>query len=88
MIKKIRVLSILFVSILVSCTLGTKQQEENEPIIAVNSPIMGWSSWNYYHVNIDEDIIKGQADAMANNGMKEAGYMFVNTDDGLFWRSR
>ncbi|WP_338289978.1 glycoside hydrolase family 27 protein [Luteolibacter sp. LG18] len=47
-------------------------------------PIMGWSSWNHFRVKIDETIIRGQADAMAANGMKEVGYRFVNIDDGFF----
>ena len=29
----------------------------------IDRPIMGWSSWNTYHVNISEEIIKQQADA-------------------------
>lgn len=45
---------------------------------------MGWSSWNHFHVNIDEDIIKAQADFMVSTGMKEAGYTYVNIDDGFF----
>lgn len=47
-------------------------------------PVMGWSSWNNYHVNIDENMIKSQADAMVANGMKEVGYTYVNIDDGYF----
>ncbi len=47
-------------------------------------PIMGWSSWNHFRINIDEVLIRGQADAMASNGMKEAGYRFINIDDGFF----
>jgi hypothetical protein len=45
---------------------------------------MGWSSWNNYHVNISEEIIQSQADAMAASGMKEAGYSYINIDDGFF----
>ncbi|QQL44906.1 glycoside hydrolase family 27 protein [Sulfuriroseicoccus oceanibius] len=48
------------------------------------TPIMGWSSWNHFRIKIDESIIKGQADAMATNGMKEVGYQFINIDDGYF----
>jgi alpha-galactosidase len=48
------------------------------------TPIMGWSSWNHFHVNINEQIIRGQADAMISSGMNEAGYKFVNIDDGYF----
>lgn len=47
-------------------------------------PIMGWSSWNHFRIHIDEVMIRGQADAMASNGMKEAGYRFINIDDGFF----
>lgn len=47
-------------------------------------PIMGWSSWNHYHINIDENIIKGQADAIVSSGMADVGYQFINIDDGFF----
>ncbi len=50
----------------------------------IKPPIMGWSSWNHYHINIDESIIKGQADAMVSSGMAAAGYRFINIDDGFF----
>ena len=30
----------------------------------VEPPIKGWSSWNTYRVNINEELIKKQADAM------------------------
>lgn len=45
------------------------------------TPPMGWNSWNHFGCNIDESIIKNEADAMATNGMKAAGYQFVNIDD-------
>ena len=44
---------------------------------------MGWSSWNTFAVNISEDIIKGQADAMVSQGLKDAGYEYINIDDGF-----
>ena len=47
-------------------------------------PIMGWASWNNYHVNINEDIIKSQADAMVDLGLTSYGYQFINMDDGFF----
>ncbi len=47
-------------------------------------PIMGWASWNNYRININEVIIMAQADAMAASGMKDAGYRYVNIDDGFF----
>jgi alpha-galactosidase len=33
---------------------------------------------NYYHCNIDENTIKALADAMVANGMKDAGYEYIN----------
>lgn len=47
------------------------------------TPMMGWSSWNEFHVNISEQVIRGQADVMANSKLKAAGYHYVNTDDGF-----
>ena len=49
-------------------------------------PIMGWSSWNNFHVNINEQLIKEQADAMISSGLYDAGYRFINIDDGYFGR--
>lgn len=48
---------------------------------------MGWSSWNNFNVNINDRLIKAQADAMVASGMKDAGYTFINIDDG-FWGGR
>ncbi|MCG2462436.1 glycoside hydrolase family 27 protein [Flavobacteriaceae bacterium F89] len=48
------------------------------------TPIMGWASWNNFRVAIDENIIKAEADAMVSSGMKEAGYTYINIDDGYF----
>lgn len=45
---------------------------------------MGWSSWNHFRINIDEVMIREQADAMIASGMNKAGYRFVNIDDGFF----
>ena len=49
----------------------------------VEPPTMGWSSWNTFSVNISEDIIKGQADAMVSQGLKDVGYKYINIDDGF-----
>lgn len=48
------------------------------------TPIMGWSSWNNFHVNINEQIILNQADAMVSTGMNDSGYRYINIDDGYF----
>ncbi|MDE5608643.1 MAG: alpha-galactosidase [Muribaculaceae bacterium] len=51
---------------------------------AWDTPTMGWSSWNAYGHRINQDIIKSQADAMAASGLQEAGYKYINIDDGAF----
>eukprot|EP00055_Hartaetosiga_balthica_P012985 m.64883 g.64883 ORF g.64883 m.64883 type:complete len:906 (-) comp8128_c0_seq1:94-2811(-) len=51
---------------------------KGEPIL---SPPMGFNSWNFYHCNINEMVIRSVAAAMIGNGMKAAGYQFVNIDD-------
>jgi len=47
-------------------------------------PLMGWSSWNTYHIDISDSLICRQADAMVKTGLKEVGYHFINIDDGYF----
>jgi alpha-galactosidase len=46
--------------------------------------MMGWSSWNNFRVDINEQVMKAQADAMVLTGLKKAGYNFINMDDGFF----
>lgn len=45
------------------------------------TPQMGWSSWNKFQGNINEDIIKGIADALVSSGLRDAGYTYINIDD-------
>ncbi len=48
-----------------------------------NAPTMGWSSWNTYRVNICDSLIRHQADCMVTTGLKDAGYKYINIDDGF-----
>jgi alpha-galactosidase len=45
------------------------------------TPPMGWNSWNKFAGRVDDATVRAIADAMASNGMKEAGYLYVNIDD-------
>ena len=65
----------LFLSVL--CCVGLNAGAQDRPT-------MGWSSWNTFGLNINEDIIKGQADAMVASGLSDAGYRYINIDDGFF----
>ncbi len=41
-----------------------------------DAPQMGWSTWNKFQGNINEDIIRGIADAMVETGLRDAGYVY------------
>jgi alpha-galactosidase len=45
------------------------------------TPPMGWNSWNKFAGAIDDEAVRGIADAMVSSGMKKAGYVYVNIDD-------
>jgi alpha-galactosidase len=45
------------------------------------TPQMGWNSWNKFQCDVSEELIRETADAMATNGMKDAGYQYINIDD-------
>jgi len=45
------------------------------------TPPMGWNSWNHFAERVTDGDVRAAADAMAANGMKDAGYVYVNVDD-------
>lgn len=46
------------------------------------TPQMGWSTWNKFATNINEDLLKATADKMVELGLVDAGYVYFNIDDG------
>ncbi|MDX3710225.1 ricin-type beta-trefoil lectin domain protein [Streptomyces europaeiscabiei] len=56
--------------------------------IGVTPPSMGWASWNHFFSSIDHNVIKQQADALVSSGMADAGYKYVNLDDGWWQGAR
>jgi alpha-galactosidase len=42
---------------------------------------MGWNSWNHFACKVSDAVVRAAADAIATNGMKKAGYLYVNIDD-------
>ncbi|MCU4157828.1 glycoside hydrolase family 27 protein [Carboxylicivirga sp. A043] len=70
--------------LLAGCAQKNDRESISEPVSKPLTPLMGWASWNQYRVKISEDIIKAQADALVESGLKEAGYNFINIDDGFF----
>jgi len=45
------------------------------------TPPMGWNSWNKFACDINEALVRKQADAMVASGMKTAGYRYIVIDD-------
>lgn len=45
------------------------------------TPPMGWNSWNKFKNQVSDKLVRETADAMASNGMKAAGYQYINIDD-------
>ena len=78
--KKRFMYALAFCGVLLSSCSGTQDAQER----AFLPPLMGWSSWNTYFVDINEELIKKQADAMISTGLKDAGYCYINIDDGFF----
>lgn len=46
------------------------------------TPPMGWSSWNKFAEAIDDKTVRAMADAMVALGLRDAGYTYINIDDG------
>lgn len=45
------------------------------------TPPMGWNSWNTFGNDISDSLIRETADAMADSGLRDAGYQYVVIDD-------
>ncbi|MCQ2324583.1 MAG: glycoside hydrolase family 27 protein [Paludibacteraceae bacterium] len=79
--------------LLVLCTLSFTPLSAQQPQPVIFSedipakpllcptPPMGWSSWNTFACDINEDLIKAMADEMVATGLKDAGYIYLNLDD-------
>jgi alpha-galactosidase len=45
------------------------------------APPMGWNDWNAFGCNVSAQLIEQTAQAIVADGMKAAGYQYVNIDD-------
>jgi len=61
------------------CITMSQAQTANPPLS--KTPPMGFNTWNEFQCNVSETLLKAVADTMAANGMKAAGYNYVNVDD-------
>jgi alpha-galactosidase len=65
---------------LAACALSFNAHAQKFEGLAA-TPQMGWNSWNTFACDINEQLIRDTADAMVKNGLKDAGYEYVNIDD-------
>ena len=45
------------------------------------TPPLGWNSWNAFRCNINESVIRQNAEKMVATGMRDAGFQYVIVDD-------
>jgi hypothetical protein len=65
-----------------------RTQSQAAPNNVVTTPPMGWASWNTFAAKINYGVIKGQVDAIVSSGLKDAGYQYVNIDEGWWQGTR
>ena len=68
---------IFLLAMAAGCAMALQAQE-------IELPTRGWSSWYTFALNISDSIIMNQADVMASTPLKDAGYKYINIDDGYF----
>ena len=50
------------------------------------APALGWNSWNVWGLDVDADKVRAAADVFVKSGLADAGFAFVNIDDG--WENK
>lgn len=61
---------------LLACNVSAKT------VTIAATPPMGWNSWNHFREKVSARDIRAAADAMVASGMRDAGYVYINIDDG------
>ena len=59
----------------------------DRPPATIPAAPMGWNSWNSFADTVNSQVIMRQAQTMVSNGMKAAGYEYVNIDEG-WWKGK
>ena len=79
-----RTISFLALILIILCCADKALLAQASPL-ALHPP-MGWNTWYGYLCKVTDADVRAQADAMVQNGMKAAGYEYVNLDD--CWQGR
>src|SRR5262245_9660802 len=77
----------------VTLVAGSYDAAAPQPAYALDNgltatPPMGFNDWNAFGCNVSEQLIKQTADFFVSNGLKDAGYQYVNIDDCWMTHSR
>lgn len=65
--------------IFILCILGLFHKVHAQQAL---TPPMGFMTWNYFQLDIDENKLKSLADAMVDKGLVKLGYDHIFIDDG------
>ena len=79
-----RIFASLSLAVLALTSFTAMAQQKAAPPQApevAKTPPMGWNSWNYFAERVTDKDIRDSADQIVANGMKDAGYIYVNIDD-------
>ncbi len=68
-------------ALIVAASFGVSAARASDAGLA-QTPPMGWNSWNCFHLDISDEIIRAEAAALVKSGMKNAGYEYVVIDGG------
>ncbi|MGH3768691.1 MAG: NPCBM/NEW2 domain-containing protein [Pseudonocardiaceae bacterium] len=79
--RTVGLLAVLFTTAAAVITGFAAPAMASTPVVPLSAPPMGWNSWNKFGCNVDENLIKGNVDAIVANGLDTAGYKYVNIDD-------
>jgi len=70
------------------CSGPASAQSGQGTTAKIDLPPMGWSSWNSFSNTVNSEVVMQQARAMADSGLKKAGYEYVNIDEGWWLGDR
>ncbi|HEV3278459.1 MAG TPA: glycoside hydrolase family 27 protein [Terriglobia bacterium] len=70
---------LLLTAALAVAALGIPAAAQGQTVAA--TPPMGWNSWNHFACKVSDTVVRAAADAIVSNGMRDAGYIYVNVDD-------
>jgi alpha-galactosidase len=73
-----RAYSCLLLSILCAISAFARSSAQEAQVAPI--PPMGWNSWGGAECDDTDAFVRSQADLMVSNGMKAAGYQYVNLD--------